>query len=75
MEEWIAADAPKTHPDWNRGGTYRHASADAISYDENHNFKLNVWSYDYPRFTKPFWYGRTARGMVFQIMFIHVNPV
>jgi hypothetical protein len=68
-EEWIAGDAPNAHPDWNRGGTYRHASADAISYDENHNFKLNVWSYDYPRFSKPFWYGLTARGMVFQMMF------
>lgn len=68
-EEWIAADAPKAHPDWNRGGTYRHAQADDLGYDEDHNFKLNSWSYEYPRFTKPFYYGRAAHGMVFQIMF------
>lgn len=68
-EEWIAADASEPHLDWDRGGTYRCAEADDVSYDENHNFKLNLWSYDQPRFTKPFWYGRTARGMVFQMMF------
>jgi len=68
-EEWIAADAPNTHPDWNGGGTYRHARAEGLGYDADHNFKLNVWSYDYPRFTKPFYYGRMANGMVFLIMF------
>ena len=33
------------------------------------NFRLNSWSYDYPRFTKPFYYGRAAHGMVFILMF------
>jgi hypothetical protein len=37
--------------------TYRSASASALEYDTDHNFKLNLWSYDYPRFAKPFYYG------------------
>jgi hypothetical protein len=40
-----------------------------LGYDVDHNFKLNSWSYKYPRFTKPFYYGRTARGMAFILMF------
>jgi hypothetical protein len=68
-EKWIAADAPKGHPDWNQGGTYRSSSASDVEYDANHNFKLNSWSYDYPRFTKPFYFGRAANGMVFILMF------
>lgn len=68
-EQWIAADAPKGHPDWNQGGTYRSAPAADLAYDADHNFKLNSWSYDYPRFTKPFYFGRAAHGMVFMLMF------
>lgn len=68
-EKWIAAKAPKGHPDWNSGGTYRHANATALEYDKDMQFRLNSWSYDYPRFTKPFYYGRAERGMVFILMF------
>lgn len=68
-EKWIAAEAPKGHPDWNSGGTYRHANATALEYDKDMQFRLNSWSYDYPRFTKPFYYGRAERGMVFILMF------
>ena len=68
-EKWISADAPKGHPDWNQGGTYRSSTASDLEYDADHNFKLNSWSYDYPRFTKPFYYGRAAQGMVFILMF------
>jgi len=68
-EKWIAADAPKGHPDWNRGGTYRSASASDLAYDPDHNFKLNSWSYDNPRFTKPFYYGLSTKGMAFILMF------
>ncbi len=68
-EKWIAADAPKGHPDWNCGGTYRHVKAAALEYDRDVDFKLNSWSYDYPRFTRPFYYGRAANGMVFILMF------
>lgn len=68
-ESWIAGDAPETRPDWVRGGTYRAVDAEPLEYDEDHNFKLNVWSYDYPRFTKPFYFGRAAHDMVFLVMF------
>lgn len=69
QETWIAADAPKGHPAWNGGGTYRSLPARDLEYDADHNWKLNVWSYDWPRFTKPFYYGRAANGMVFMLMF------
>jgi hypothetical protein len=68
-EKWIAAEAPKGHPDWNSGGTYRHIKAEPIEYDKDVKFRLNSWSYDYPCFTKPFYYGRAANGMVFILMF------
>jgi hypothetical protein len=68
-EQWIAADAPKGHADWNQGGTYRSVSASALAYDADHNFKLNLWSYEYPRFTQPFYYGRAAQGMTMILMF------
>jgi hypothetical protein len=62
-EKWISADAPKDHADWNQGGTYRSTTASALEYDADHNFKLNSWSYEYPRFTKPFYYGRAGKGV------------
>jgi hypothetical protein len=68
-EKWVTADAPKGPPDWNQGGTYRSATASDLAYDTDHNFKLNSWSYDYPRFTQPFYYGRAAKGMVFILKF------
>lgn len=69
IEQWIAADAPPGHPDWNQGGTYRSLPATDLEYDADHNFKLNNWSYDWPRFTKPFYYGRAANGMTLIMMF------
>lgn len=68
-ETWIAADAPPGHSDWNQGGTYRSHLASDLEYDTDHNFKLNSWSYDYPRFTKPFYYGRAGRNMSLTLMF------
>ena len=68
-EEWISADAPPGNPDFNHGGTYRSVPAQALEYDTNHNFKLNLWSYDYPRFTQPFYFGRASNDMVFILMF------
>ena len=68
-EKWIRADAPSGHADFNHGGTYRSLPAQDLAYDADHNFKLNLWSYDYPRFTQPFYYGRAAHGMVFILMF------
>jgi hypothetical protein len=68
-EQWIKADAPKGPADWNQGGTYRSLLAGDLAYDADHDFKLASWSYDYPRFTKPFYYGRATQGMVFILMF------
>ena len=68
-EKWIAGDAPQQHPDWNKGGTYRASNSAPTDYDADSNFRLNSWSYDYPRFTRPFYYGRAARDMVLMLMF------
>jgi hypothetical protein len=68
-EKWILGDAPKENPDWNHGGTYQNVSAQGLPYDAGHNFKTNSWCYDYPRFTKPLYYGLAEHNMVFQIMF------
>jgi hypothetical protein len=68
-EKWIRADAPKGHRDWNGGGTYRHAQASDLAYDADQKFVLNNWSYDFPRFTKPFYFGRAANGMTLILMF------
>jgi hypothetical protein len=71
-ETWIEGDAPQmapAYPDWTGGGTYRHLDAAPVEYDADHNFKLNSWSYAWPRYTKPFYYGRAARDMTFILMF------
>lgn len=68
-EQWIRAEAPSGHQDFNKGGTYRSLHAEDLEYDDDHNFKLNLWSYDYPRFAHPFYYGRAANGMVLILMF------
>ena len=74
-ETWISADAPPGHPDYNQGGTYQSLPARGLKYDTNHNFKLNLWCYDYPRFSQPFYYGRAANGMVFILMFDRMYSV
>ena len=68
-EEWISGDAPPGHADWNTGGTYRHVDADEIAYDTDHDFRLNNWSYDWPRYTRPFYFGKAADGMSLILMF------
>lgn len=68
-EKWIAGPAPQNHPDYVGGGTYRHLNSKPLEYDYDHNFKLNVWSYDWPRFTEPFYVGRAAHGMMLMLMF------
>ena len=52
-ERWFAVDAPPVHADYNQGGTYRAWDAPPLEYDADHNFKLNLWSYNTPRFTRP----------------------
>ncbi len=68
-ETWIAADAPPGPRDWNTGGTYSHRGAPPLGYDDALEFRLNSWSYDWPRFTEPFYFGRAARGMTLILMF------
>ncbi len=68
-ENWIAGDGPKGHADWNGGGTYRHRDAPPLEYDKDLEFRLNSWSYDWPRFTQPFYYGRAAHDMTLELMF------
>ncbi len=68
-EQWITADAPPGHADWNSGGTYRHVAARDLEYDADHDFRLNNWSYDWPRYTQPVYYGRAAHGMTLILMF------
>jgi hypothetical protein len=68
-EDWIAADAPAGHADWNSGGNYRALVADDLAYDDDVEFRLNLWSYDWPRIAKPFFYGRTSHGMTLIVMF------
>ena len=68
-EKWISGDASQPHADHVAGGTYRHLAAAPLEYDADHNFKLNSWSYDWPRFTKPFYYGRAGNGMTLMLMF------
>jgi len=68
-EQWIKAEAPPGKRDYNQGGTYSSQAARALEYDTNHNFKLNLWSYDYPRFTEPWYYGRVTNGMTLILMF------
>ncbi|HEY4311020.1 MAG TPA: hypothetical protein VGN12_16330 [Pirellulales bacterium] len=68
-ERWIAGAAPPGPKDYNGGGTYRHRDAPPLAYDEDHNFKLNLWSYDQVQFTQPFYYGQAGYDTTFLLMF------
>lgn len=68
-EEWIAADASQAHRDHVAGGTYSQLTARSLKYDPDHDASLNVWNYDWPRYTRPFYYGRAGNGMAFMLMF------
>ena len=69
QENWVTVDAPRGHSDWNRGGNYRALGADDLKYDDDVRFRLNTWSYDWPRIAQPFYYGRAAGGMTLILMF------
>lgn len=68
-EVWTAVEAPEGHPDWNGGGNYRALTADDLRHDDDVQFRLNTWSYDWPRIAKPLVYGRAGRGMTLILMF------
>lgn len=69
QESWIRGKAPQSHEDYLGGGTYRALQAPPLKYDKDHNFKLNVWSYDWPRITQPFYYGLAENDMTLILMF------
>ena len=66
---WLRADAPPGHPDFDGGGNYRALAAEDLQYDDDVKFRLNTWSYDWPRIAQPFFYGRAGRGMTLVLMF------
>ena len=68
-EQWISANAPEGHKDWNGGGNYRALDAKDLPYDDDVRFRLNTWSYDWPRIAKPFYYGLAQHGMTLMLMF------
>ncbi len=74
-ETWIRADAPPGHADWNTGGNYRHLEAAPLGYDDEVTFRLNTWSYDWPRFTEPCYYGLSEHDMTFILMFDRTHSV
>ena len=66
---WVTTDAPNEHADWNGGGNYRSISADDLKYDDDVEFRLNTWSYDWPRIAKPFYFGKAEKNMTLILMF------
>jgi len=68
-ESWIYAEASEAHADRGDGGTYRSMSGTDLTYEADHEIKDNLWSYAWPRFTRPFFYGRAHHNMVLIMMF------
>lgn len=68
-EEWIYAEAPAGPKDWLQGGTYRYQMGTDLVMSADQNARLNIWSYDYPRYTQPFYFGKAAHGMALILMF------
>ncbi len=66
---WVRADVPNQHPDWNTGGTWHSVDAKPLELDDNVRDRLNAWTYDWPRFSRPFYYGRAAHDMTYMLMF------
>jgi len=68
-ERWIAVEAPATEYLHRHGGVYRSRHAKRLPIDADHQAPWNVASYDYPRFTRPFFFGRGEHDMVLILMF------
>ena len=69
VESWIRADAPQGHPDWTGGGNYRARAVADLGYDVDVDFRLNTWTYDWPRIARSFYYSRADNGMSLTLMF------
>jgi hypothetical protein len=50
-------------------GTYLAFGAKALEFDTDHNMGLNLRSFPSPRFTRPFFFSRSAGNMVLMLMF------
>ena len=68
-EHWITAEGAARARRLQRRRDVSSSRRAPLEYDAEHNAKLNLWSYDDPRFTKPFYYGQTMKNMVFMLMF------
>lgn len=68
-EKWVSATAPRGHVDWNGGGNYRAVPAADLPYDSDVEFRLNTWTYEWPRISQPFYYGVAESGMAMTLMF------
>jgi len=68
-EQWVSVQAPRTDYLHRHGGVYRSRDSKRLPIDDDHKSPWSVVSYDYPRFTRPFYYARADRGMVLIMMF------
>ena len=66
---WGSVQAPRTEYLHRHGGGYRSRDSKRLPIDDDHKSPWSVVSYDYPRFTRPFYYARADRGMVLIMMF------
>lgn len=68
-EVWVSGDAPRGPREWVGGGTYRGIDAKPLKMDDAVEFRLNTWSYDWPRISQPFYYGLAEEDMTLILMF------
>jgi hypothetical protein len=68
-EKWVSVQAPRTDFLHRHGGVYRSRDAKRLSFDDDHKSPWNVASYQFPRFTRPFYYARADHDMVLIMMF------
>ena len=68
-EKWVSVQAPRTDFLHRHGGVYRGRDAKRLPVDDDHKSPWNVASYQYPRFTRPFYYARADHDMVLIMMF------
>ncbi len=66
---WVSVEATRTDFLHRHGGVYRSRDSKRLAYADDHKSPWNVASYEYPRFTRPFYYARADHGMVLIMMF------
>lgn len=68
-EEWVSVQAPQTDFLHRHGGVYRSRDSARLPVDDDLKSPWSVTSYEYPRFTRPFYFARADHGMVLIMMF------